>query len=188
MLSGKAANTNSIFFGLTWPDTNPWYAAPKASTLTITSPDAVFHRRRYLCYVNFRIQFMNDDWWTSVFNATFYNFSVISWRSVLLVGETGVPEKTTDLSQVTDKLYHIMSYRAHLAMSGIRTHNFSGERNWLHTYQSKVVKIFKPGIRMFVHYLGDTRLTSDFIYAYLYGMFLCVVIRYVPTQLYGMFR
>ena len=26
-----------------------------------------------------------------VFNATFNNMSVISWRSVLLVGETGVP-------------------------------------------------------------------------------------------------
>ena len=26
-----------------------------------------------------------------VFNATFYNISVISWRSVLLVEETGVP-------------------------------------------------------------------------------------------------
>jgi hypothetical protein len=28
------------------------------------------------------------------FNATFNNIAVISWRSVLLVGETGVPEKT----------------------------------------------------------------------------------------------
>ena len=27
------------------------------------------------------------------FNATFNNISVISWRSVLLVGETGVPEE-----------------------------------------------------------------------------------------------
>jgi len=37
-----------------------------------------------------------------VFNATFNNISVISWWSVLLVEE--YPGKTTDLSQVNDKL------------------------------------------------------------------------------------
>ena len=42
-----------------------------------------------------------------VFNATFNNILVISWWSVLSVED---PEKTTDLSQVTDNLYHIMLY------------------------------------------------------------------------------
>ena len=37
-----------------------------------------------------------------VFNTTFNNISVISWRSVLLVEETGEQRKTIDLSQVTD--------------------------------------------------------------------------------------
>jgi hypothetical protein len=44
--------------------------------------------------------------------ATFNNISVISWRSALLV------EETTDMSQVTDKLYHILLYRVHLARAG----------------------------------------------------------------------
>jgi len=39
-----------------------------------------------------------------VLNATFNNISVIS------VEETGESKKTTDLSQVPDKLYHIMLY------------------------------------------------------------------------------
>jgi hypothetical protein len=49
-----------------------------------------------------------------VLNVTFGNISVISWWSVLLVEETDVPEKTIDLPQATDTLYHILVYRIHL--------------------------------------------------------------------------
>ena len=49
-----------------------------------------------------------------VFNVTFNNISAISWWSVLLVEETGVPRENHQPALVTDKLDHMMLHQVHL--------------------------------------------------------------------------
>jgi hypothetical protein len=55
----------------------------------------------------------------------FDNISVYWWRKQEHL------EKTIDLPQVTDKLYHIMLYRVHLTMCGNQTQNFNNDDHGL---------------------------------------------------------
>ena len=61
---------------------------------------------------------MLDMWGGMLFNATptIFQFYHCWWRNLQYL------EKTTDLTQVTDKLYPIM-YQVHLAMSRMQTQN-----------------------------------------------------------------
>ena len=65
-----------------------------------------------------------------VFNTTFNNISVISWRSVVLVEETGVPgENHRPVVNHWQTLSHNV---VHFVLIEIPTPNISGDRHWLH--------------------------------------------------------
>jgi hypothetical protein len=67
-----------------------------------------------------------------VFNATFHNISVICGSQFYWTRKPKYLEKTTNLSQVTDKVDHIMLYQVHLAMKGLRNIMESGIKHHNH--------------------------------------------------------
>jgi hypothetical protein len=82
----------------------------------------------YIQYTTIKLG-MIHGWWVMVFNATFNNISVISWRSVLLVEETGVPGKNhwPAVSHWQTLAHNVVSRTCRLCR--IQTHTFSDDRH-----------------------------------------------------------
>ena len=82
-----------------------------------------------------------------VFNSTFNNISVISWRPVLLVEETGVPrENHQPVASHSQTLSHNVISSTH-RLSGIRNHKI-----YTTEYASPLLYSFKRCVNVYIDF------------------------------------
>ena len=94
--------------------------------------------------------------------------SYISWRSVLLVEETGVPRENhwPTASHWQTLSHNIVSSTSHL--SEIRTHNVNGDRHWLHRYLLIQLPYNHDGPKNIIQYILYIHLSHSGKYITLY--------------------
>ena len=97
-----------------------------------------------------------------MFSSTINNISVISWWSVLLVEDIGVPgENHRPVTSHWRTLYHIMLYRVHLDMSEVLAHNVSVDNNeCIGSYKSNYHTFMTTTVQTQQHILTLIRLFS----------------------------
>ena len=139
MPSGEATHTNFIVFGLTRPGLEPTIYRTQCEHANQYNTDAVFRRgthvQRPLQLEWQRPIYLISHWiltwfitpiyawwfgWFMVLNATLNNISVISWRSVLLVEETGVPVQKPPTSRKSRQTF--IKILSHNIVSGTPRH------------------------------------------------------------------
>jgi hypothetical protein len=105
---------NDIYTRLHYSDGIESTQKSQAIPHTLHLYNKVYKCKEYIWNSGYRWN-LNKARTINIFTAWFGVWCLMPLSTIFLEN----PEQTTDLSQVTDKFYHIMLYRVHLNMSGI---------------------------------------------------------------------